>query len=55
MIFGLPADAAQLKMSGVSTLLQEHLAGLILLQLLNKTEFHVANWQRWPQMVYAPE
>lgn len=40
------ADAAQLKMSGVSTLLQEHLAGLIQLQLLNKTEFHAGKLAR---------
>src|SRR6478672_9568109 len=42
----LAADAAQLKMSGVSTLLQEHLAGLIQLQLLNKTGFHASKLAR---------
>jgi ABC-type multidrug transport system fused ATPase/permease subunit len=34
------ADNAQKKMGGVSTLLREHLAGLIQLQLLNKAGFH---------------
>lgn len=40
--FGLriAADAAQKKMGSVSTLLREHLAGLIQLQLLNKAGFH---------------
>ena len=40
------ADAAQTATSGVSTLLQEHLAGLIQLQLLNKTEFHAGKLVR---------
>ncbi|HEV7550702.1 MAG TPA: ABC transporter ATP-binding protein [Candidatus Angelobacter sp.] len=40
------ADAAQVKMSGVSTLLQEHLSGLIQLQLLNKAEFHAGKLAR---------
>jgi ABC-type multidrug transport system fused ATPase/permease subunit len=34
------ADVAQKKMGSVSTLLREHLAGLIQLQLLNKAGFH---------------
>lgn len=38
----IAADAAQKKMGGISTLLREHLAGLVQLQLLNKTGFHAS-------------
>jgi ABC-type multidrug transport system fused ATPase/permease subunit len=46
--FGLrvAADNAQKKMGSVSTLLREHLAGLIQLQLLNKAGFHAGKLLR---------
>src|SRR6185437_5041387 len=34
------ADAAQRTMGGVSSILQEHLLGMVQLQLLNRTAFH---------------
>lgn len=42
----MAADTAQKKMGGVSTLLREHLAGLVQLQLLNRAEYHAGKLAR---------